>query len=371
MSALLLISLSSLILQASPSGGVGSQDESEEIRILLGTDRGLLRVSGADLKITGGHLSAFSNRQLGSVGLRCSHGAVTAEGERLASPVVVQSNGPLRALGRTLRGRVETQCDGDLWLAINVLPIESYLAAVLGGEMPASFPGEALKAQAVAARSYALMRKIEAREIGRPYHLGATVLSQVYRGLDHEDPRTASAVSATQGEVLAVGITPVEAYFHASCGGKTESGAAALDRPLDYLKSVSCPCENHSPYAHWRAEIGAAELGKAVGLTSAIGCEVISRTSSGRAARVQVQSEKGGMRTILANQLRTAIGYQKLPSTWFEVHREGGRFVFEGRGSGHGAGLCQWGARLLAEQGKDYRAILDHYYPGTTVERIY
>ena len=197
------------------------------------------------------------------------------------------------------------------------------------------------------------------------------MLSQVYLGLDHEDPRTAAAVLATQGEVLALGVTPVEAYFHASCGGRTESGAAALDRPLDYLKSVSCPCENHSPYAHWHAELSGAELGKAVGLAPVVECEVVSRTGSGRAARVQVRSEKGGVRTILANQLRTANGYQRLPRTWFDVHREGDHFVFTGRGTGHGAGLCPWGARIFAEQGKDYRAILDHYYPGTTVERIY
>jgi stage II sporulation protein D len=366
-SALLL----SLSLPGLLGAAVGAQDDSEEIRILLGTDVGSLRVSGPDLRLSEAGASEAMVYTVNSITLRCIHGVVGVGEKRLASPVVVHAGGPLRALGRSLRGRVELQCDGDRWQAINVLPIESYLAAVLGAEMPASFPIEALKAQAVAARSYALMRKIEAREAGHPYHLGATVLSQVYLGLDHEDPRTAAAVSATQGEVLAVGVTPVEAYFHASCGGRTESGAAALDRPLDYLKSVSCPCENHSPYAHWRAELSAAALGKVFGLTSVIACEVVSRTGSGRASRVQVRSAKGGVRTILANQLRTAVGYQKLPSTWFDVHREGDHFVFDGRGSGHGAGLCQWGARIFAEQGKDYRAILAHYYPGTEVERIY
>lgn len=368
MSALLFLGL---VLQVLPSDLPGSQDDSEEIRILLGTDRGSLRVSGSQLELSGGGQPSSPLHSVKGVALRCTRGIISAGAERLTPPVAVEAAGPLRVLGRALRGQVEVHCDGDRWLAINVLPIESYLAAVLAGEMPASFPIEALKAQAVAARSYALMRKIEAREAGRPYHLGATVLSQVYLGLDHEDPRTLAAVTATHGEVLAVGVTPVEAYFHASCGGRTESGAAALDRPLDYLRSASCPCENRSPYAHWRAELSATDLGKAVGLASPVACEVISRTGSGRAARVQFRSAQGGVRTILATQLRTAVGYQKIPSTWFEVHREGNRFVFEGRGSGHGAGLCQWGARIFAEQGKSYRDILEHYYPGTTVERIY
>ena len=370
MSALFLFGLA---LQAALGAGPGPQDDSEEIRILLGTDRGALRVSGSSLALSGGGEALSHSRRspAGTASFRCRGGALNLDAELVSAPVAVVAAGPLRALGRSLRGRIEVECDGDRWLAINVLPMESYLAAVLGGEMPATFPLEALKAQAVAARSYALMRKIEARESGRPYHLGATVLSQVYLGLGHEDPRTSAAVAATQGEVLAVGVTPVEAYFHASCGGRTESGAAALDRPLDYLQSVPCPCENHSPYAHWRVELSAAELGKAVGLASPTECEVISRTGSGRAARLQVRNAGGGTRTILATDFRTAIGYQRLPSTWFDVRRDGNRFEFDGRGSGHGVGLCQWGARIYAERGEGYRAILAHYYPGTTVEKIY
>jgi stage II sporulation protein D len=350
------------------------RDDSEEIRILLGTDSGALRLSGAGLRVRTADSSA-AQVTADRLALRCSRGRLAVSSLPSASPVAaeatVEASGPLRALGRALRGRVEVQCDGDRWLAINVLPIETYLGAVLGAEMPPGFPSEALKAQAVAARSYAMVRKIEARDAGRSYHLGATVLSQVYLGLDHEDPRTAAAVAATRGEVLALGVTPVEAYFHASCGGRTETGAAALDRSLSYLKSVSCPCENHSPFAHWRVEITGAALGKAVGLSAATDCEILSRTSSGRASRVQIRSSRSGERTMLGTELRTLLGYQKLPSTAFDVHRDGQRFVFEGRGSGHGAGMCQWGARIFAEQGKTYREILEHYYPGTSIERIY
>ena len=363
--------------EESPSVGAG--DESEEIRILLDSGGGVLKLSSTGASLTvqglGGMPMALARAEV-----RCQRGALVLAHSPTGGPLVaplmllpgdVQGAGQLRVLGRTLRGRVEVTCDSDRWTAINILPLETYLSAVLGGEMPSGFPAEALKAQAVAARSYALMRKIDARDQGRAWHVGATVLSQVYAGLAREDPRTASAVAATRGEVLALGVTPVEAYFHAACGGRTESGAAALGRTLDYLQPVSCPCAGHSPYSHWRVELSAGELGKALGFGAARSAAVLSRTATGRASRVRIDSVKGGTRTLAASQLRAAVGYQKLPSTWFEVREERGRFVFEGRGAGHGAGLCQWGARVLAEQGESYRDILAHYYPGTSIEKIY
>lgn len=376
----LFVGLASAPLAA--DAGAAVPDESEEIRILLEAGGGGLSVTGEGLTLTprgpapatlesadreGARPQPAGDR----IELRCLEGQVSVGPRRIEGTAVVQADGPLRVLGRGLRGRLEISCAGERWTALNVLPLESYLSAVLGGEMPPSFPLEALKAQAVAARSYALMRKIDARDQGRPYHLNSTVLSQVYAGLAREDPRTAAAVKATQGEVLALGMTPVEAYFHASCGGLTESGAAALGRPLPYLKSVACPCAGHSPYAHWRIEVSAAALARAVGLARAEEAEVVSRTSTGRAARVRVRGPKGTERTLAAVALRAALGYQLLPSTWFTLAREGQSFVFEGRGAGHGAGLCQWGARILAEQGRTYREILAHYYPGTSVEKIY
>ena len=100
------------------------------------------------------------------------------------------------------------------------------MAAVLGGEMPVAFPMEALKAQAVAARTYALQRKIEA--LGQPVHLGSSVLAQVYGGVNRENPRTRAATAATAGQILTFQLAPIEAYFHASCEGNTETG---LDAP--------------------------------------------------------------------------------------------------------------------------------------------
>ena len=250
------------------------------------------------------------------------------------------------------------------------LRLEDYVAGVVAGEMPASFPAEALKAQAVAARSYALTRKIEAQAAGRAWDIGAGVLAQVFA----KDPGAAAraAAAATAGEVLALGMEPVEAYFHASCGGRTEGGLAALGRDLPYLRSVPCGYCDKAPKVSWSVRVSPRELGKAAGLGgAATGARVASRTASGRVEKVEISA--GDRKVLLAaSDLRQRLGFSRLPSLAFELHKPWwGDFVFDGRGQGHGAGLCQWGAAGLARQGKTYREILGHYYPGVEVVRMY
>jgi stage II sporulation protein D len=248
------------------------------------------------------------------------------------------------------------------------LRLEDYVAGVVGGEMPGSFPKEALKAQAVAARSYALTRKIEAQAAGRAYDIGAGVLAQVFSR--DPGPAARAAAEATAGEVLAVNQEPVEAYFHAACGGRTEGGLAALGRDLGYLRSVACGRCDHAPKVRWSVRLSPRELGKAAGLGAARSARIVSRTPTGRAERVEIAA--GDRKVVLpASDLRQRLGFSRLPSLAFELRQERGDFVFDGRGQGHGAGLCQWGAAGLAREGKTYREILGHYYPGVEVVRMY
>jgi stage II sporulation protein D len=249
------------------------------------------------------------------------------------------------------------------------LRLEDYVAGVVAGEMPGSFPAEAQKAQAVAARSYALTRKIEAQAAGRAWDIGTGVLAQVFA----KDPgRTArAAAEATAGEVLALGMEPVEAYFHASCGGRTEGGMAALGRDLPYLAAAECGRCDRAPGAGWSVVVPAAELGRRAGLGGrADRVRVVSRTATGRAARVEVAAGRRKV-TLAASDLRQRLGFSLLPSLAFQVRAEGEGFRFDGRGQGHGAGLCQWGAAGLAREGKEYREILGHYYPGADVVQLY
>lgn len=270
---------------------------------------------------------------------------------------------PLKAGDMQVRGDVVVRLfKGGLQL-VNVIPLEDYLAAVLGSEMPVSFPLEALKAQAVAARTYALQKKIGA--YGSAFHMGSSVLHQVYGGVNREDPKTRMAVEATRGEVLTHELAPIEAYFHASCGGRTESGQEALGRGLPYLQPADCPCGS-LPASHWSATLPASELQAALG-QSPEGLRIAGRTSTHRVTRVTTSG--GG--SLSGVELRRRLGYTRLKSLRFDVEKKGQDYVFTGRGYGHGAGLCQWGAKALADRGWTYREILSHYYPGAELQHLY
>jgi stage II sporulation protein D len=252
---------------------------------------------------------------------------------------------------------------------IEDLRLEDYVAGVVAGEMPSSFPVEALKAQAVAARSYALTRKMEAQRTGKPWDISAGVLTQVYQGRHSAAAR--AAADATLGEVLVLGMEPVEAYFHSSCGGRTESGKAALGRDLPYLAPVECGFCDDAPGVRWRREFSAADLGRTAGLGGAADAvRVTARTDTGRAERVEI-ARGGRTAAMSAADLRQRLGFSRLPSLAFDVERTAGGFAFEGRGQGHGAGMCQHGAAGMARAGKSYREILAHYYPGTEVVKMY
>ncbi|WP_095988502.1 SpoIID/LytB domain-containing protein [Cystobacter fuscus] len=348
----------------------------ETMRIAMGDAQGEVRVSGKGLSFGSDTEDAsFTPLQQDGVVVRRRGSRLELNGAPVIGSAVrfragVESSdagtpgdSAIRAGDMEVRGDVVVRLYKDGLQLVNVIALEDYLAAVLGSEMPVSFPPEALKAQAVAARTYALQKKLET--YGAPFHMGSSVLHQVYGGLNREDPRTRAAVEATRGEVLTYELAPIEAYFHASCGGRTESGWDSLQRDLPYLKAVDCPC-GRLPASRWSATVSDAELRAALG-QSTEGFRVTSRTSTHRVNRV---SAAGGA-SVDGAQFRRKLGYTKLKSLDFDVEHTQGKWHFTGRGYGHGAGLCQWGAKALADSGKSYRDILLHYYPDTELQQLY
>ena len=292
--------------------------------------------------------------------------ALEVEGERIQGAVRFRTSDTshaLRAGNTEVRGEVVALPKGSKVLLVNVLPLEDYVAAVLGGEMPVGFPMEALKAQAVAARTYALQRKIDA--LGQPVHLGSSVLAQVYGGVNRENPRTRAATAATAGQVLTFQLAPIEAYFHASCEGNTETGLDALGRDLPYLQSVACGCRP-GPATRWKADLDADALERAFGGGRGE-LRIAARTPTGRVRRLEL-----GGRSLSGVEFRQRLGYDRVRSLAFDVApASGGGAVLTGRGLGHGAGLSQWGAKEMADAGQDYRAILAHFYPRTELQTLY
>jgi stage II sporulation protein D len=291
------------------------------------------------------------------------------------APVVFQAGAtPLRLDGRTLPGRIEVWADARGLVVVNALDLEEYVAAVVASEVPSGWPDAALKAQAVAARTFAVAQKIAQGPAARA-HLGSSVLDQVYAGAVHPDSSALRAARATAGEVLTFGSAPIAAYFSASCGGKSETAEDAFNVPAGSTPYLSSRRDDADEGRAWTVRKSLADLSvslrKAARVLAPVkGIEVSSRTGSGRARALRIETEAGD-RTMTAVEFRQILGYTVLPSLAFDVSVERGAAVFRGRGNGHGVGLCQWGARARALRGESYRAILAWYYPGADIRRMY
>lgn len=257
---------------------------------------------------------------------------------------------------RWYRGETKLVHDGSDLTVINQVNVEEYLYSVVGGEMIASWPLEALKAQAVAARSYALHKQQHASN--RLYDLKSTTASQVYKGIKSETPRTVEAVNSTQGQVLTHGDRPILAVFHSSSGGHTENVEDIWTRPLPYLRGV-IDYDQTAPVYQWEKTISNREMGRRLGDLGTIRSLIPEQTTpQGRIVKLKVVGDRATT-SISGNQFRKALN---LRSTLFRVDPTPQGFTISGRGFGHGVGLSQWGAYYLAKQGANYRQILGHYY---------
>jgi stage II sporulation protein D len=306
--------------------------------------------------------------------VRVDGSVLQVDGRRRGPVVRFGAPGPLRVDGRGVRGTVELRAEpaGNPEGAppgmrvVNEVPLEAYVAGTLLGEVQEAWGETVLEAQAVATRSYALYRRLHAGSRG--YDVEGDTRGQVYLGLDGETPAVWEAVDATRGQVLEWEGEPILAAFHGTSGGRTASAAEVWGRPLPYLVSVPVAGEDASPDTYWRAPVAPGELARLLaGIGRGVGhvedVSVASRTPSGRCEAVRIRGSDGEA-LVPAGELRRVLGEGRLRSTLFTVHRQGAVFVFAGSGRGHGVGMSQWGARVMAERGADYRAILERFYPG-------
>ena len=238
--------------------------------------------------------------------------------------------------------------------------LEEYVAGVVAAEMPAAFPEEALKAQAVAARTYQVRQMQAAGSSAVLYDVGQAYLSEaaqkekwgesygLYAG------KIRSAVRATAGEIMTYDGEPILAAFHAQSGGKTEDAENVWDAAVPYLKSVDSKEDRQAPNNETTVTIAAKTLAEKLGVAKDAAVSVKKRTEAGYVAEVQA-----GDKTFSGREIREKLG---LRSANFTIAKNGESYLFTVHGYGHGAGMSQYGASFLAEQGKDYHEILRHYY---------
>jgi stage II sporulation protein D len=266
------------------------------------------------------------------------------------------------------------------------IPFEDYVKGVVAGEMPADFELEALKAQAVAARTYSLSKIIRSGADGNPpAHPSAPVCDdihcQVYRSPDELKkiksaewmttswPKIEKAVDSTKGQLLYYqGALVEQPLFHSSSGGKTENSEDVFVSALPYLRSVDSPYETAAPHQHeqvaiplseFRQKIKQAYPKKNLGTVNQNTIKVLERSAGGRVAAMQV-----GNLTLKGRELRDIFG---LRSADFTVSVQGEKVLFITDGYGHGVGMSQWGANGMAQAGYNYKDILTHYYTGVEV----
>lgn len=268
------------------------------------------------------------------------------------------------------RGEVEVLRKGGKLLVVNVLDIESYLRSVVPSEMLPSWDEEALKAQAICSRSFALYNIIRNRE--NDYHICSTM--QVYNGMEKEDHRTDKAIRATRGEVLYYKGKLLLSYFHTCCGGYTEYAGNVWEAGFRFPRPVRCPFCKISPNYEWKVEISAKSLEKKLSRDGVGGIKTIRpyRKSrfGGRITQLVIR-HKDGRKKMKINRFRLLVGPDVVKSGLFTV-REKRKDVFEfkGRGWGHGVGLCQWGAKHMADVGYSYESILEYYFPGSSIKKV-
>ncbi len=275
-----------------------------------------------------------------------------------------------------------TARDGYLCV-VDVLPLETYVLGVVDPELGSiHFSPESLKAQIVASRSYVLaLRGRHARE---GYDFCDTPHCQVFTGTAMIRPEFKMAMEESRGLYLSYNGRAIPGFFHDNCGGRTASAEDVWGmRGTPYLRGVDDGGDNaycrHAPRAHWEFFASRSKLASCFRKEGWLDehaalddLRVMTQDSSGRADQVMVQS--GKPLWVAAADLRQALirhfGKEVLPSTVFTIARETGGFRFVGRGWGHGVGLCQWGAIQMAREGKNFKEILVHYYPGTSLDRL-
>lgn len=356
--------------------------QAPDLRVGLASGRASLTITPAGGKATvqTGSSKTITLAANTAAAIRWQDGAFLVGREKLRGEVLVirpaAKAGELSLDGRRYRGALELRHRGGGLTAVNIVPVDGYLRSVVPEEMPVDWPAEAIKAQSVAARSFALASR--GRHASEGYDLCTTTHCQLYTGTAAEKSASDAAIKATRGEVLTYGGKPIEALFHTDSGGMTENSEDVWGSHVPYLRAAKDTPAKTMP---WTKTISRADLGRKLAAKGhtigrvrslalsplVIGRAAKDRTASGRVKTMTVKGTKGTA-TLSGTTWRSLLG---LKSTLFDAKLAKDMVTFTGYGSGHGLGISQWGAERMAAKGASYAEILHHYYTGTKLQQLY
>jgi len=358
-----------------------------------------LRVSRYESESTAGFSDASAAEVPTPMRVTVAEGKLRFGHAPQSSPSVIVGTPPpyiFSLNGKSYRGRVRLTInpDGRTFKAINLVPLEPYLAGVVGAEMPSYWEMEALRAQTIAARTYCLYTKGRFGA-NRAWDVSSTQASQVYRGIEAESARIWKAVTSTNGKVLTcidgsggdANLFP--AYFSAICGGHTEDSRHVFGEAFGPLQSVPCPyCKDAArlgmyfwPMVQVDRQTATRQLAARYASLGALGeikdMVVVGRSDYGsftRLTSIRLVGTTGKTDTLRGEDLRLSLDPtgRKIQSTICQIVPWGDGWAFlSGRGWGHGVGLCQYGAEGMARLGRTAEEILQHYYPEAIIENTY
>ncbi|MCX8093960.1 MAG: SpoIID/LytB domain-containing protein [Candidatus Goldbacteria bacterium] len=273
---------------------------------------------------------------------------------------------------RKYRGNIGIVLLNNEILIINKVKLDHYLYGVLPSEVIPNWHKECLKAQSVAARTFAIYNKLNSKS---PYYdLDANVLSQVYKGVNVETKKTNEAIDETTDEIITYNGEVIQAYFHSNSGGKTASSEEIWGGKLEYLKSKDDEyCKKEKNY-RWNITFSSEKISELLKKNKIIigeiyDIKIMERGESGRIKFLKIYGSSGTI-TIKGKDFRNFIGENDIKSTNFTITKNNNNFIFDGYGWGHGVGLSQESAKSMAENGWDYKKILKYFYSGVDITKV-
>ena len=354
-----------------PARGIYA-DEVVRVAVLQDGPSFYLRIKGAfEIQDESGR-QVYKGKNLKKRLIKADSGKIILPGAllNLVRLKVVPKSGYAYINNRLYRGRVSiVPKDNGRFLLVNELDLENYLRGILCNEIAPWWPLDALKAQAVVARTYALYQRQFTKN--KDFDLTNDIYSQVYGGKTSEKWRSNRAVDLTKGEILTFKGNIFPAYYHAACAGHTEDAGLLWKVDLAPLKGVRCGFCAGSPHFKWQAEISSAQIksklsAKGFKIDYFDEIEIASLNPSGRINELEIKGADNSL-VISAKDFRQALGPNVLRSTNFTLKIISAKVYFAGLGWGHGVGLCQWGMYELAKSGKNYKEILEYYYPESDI----
>ncbi|MFP4466229.1 MAG: SpoIID/LytB domain-containing protein [Candidatus Goldiibacteriota bacterium] len=340
-----------------------AREAADIMRVLLYEQKKIILESRGKIRAKGGGEIPSS----GCFEITAENGRINVNGGFIdAKNILFSSRDPIKInSGKNYRGDIAVYLKDGLIKTINIVSMSEYLYGVLPSEISPKWPYEALRAQAVAARTFAVHRRVHNKT--PEYDLDATAFSQVYKGFDIEHERTNKAVDDTKNEVLIHNGRVIQAFFHANSGGRTAAPEEVWGGRLEYMKSVDDEFSLGEKYGSWEHReklytIAVRLTNRGINTGELYNISPVDLTESGRIKTVKLYGGNGTF-FLKGTLFRSYVGVNLLRSTKFTMEIEKDEVIFKGAGWGHGVGMSQEGAKIMAEKGFDYKKILNHYYP--------